>query len=248
MANLNQRSLDEIKVAALEAYPKEACGVIVAGPRKPVVVVCRNSHSDPENQFLIAREDLDFVKANFGSIVAIWHSHTDQSADPSEIDKSACEASGIPWFIVSVQKRDETFEFGGPVCLHPTGYKAPYNGRPYAYGVFDCYSLVCDFYEREFGLNLNRDYERIDDWWITGHDFFSRNFEREGFVNLIGQEPKHGDVFVIQASSDVGSHVAIYLGDDRILHHCIGRLSSTDIYGGYWEKHTIKHLRHKSKC
>ncbi|WP_255344084.1 NlpC/P60 family protein, partial [Acinetobacter baumannii] len=43
--------------------------------------------------------------------------------------------------------------------ISPTGYEAPYEGRPYVYGSFDCWTLCRDFYLREFGIEL-RDYPR----------------------------------------------------------------------------------------
>ena len=33
--------------------------------------------------------------------------------------------------------------------------------------------------------------------------------------------------------------------DNIILHHCHGRLSSRDVYGGYWRKVTTHVLRHR---
>ncbi|MEZ6841284.1 NlpC/P60 family protein [Acinetobacter baumannii] len=37
---------------------------------------------------------------------------------------------------------------------------------------------------------------------------------------------------------------ALYIGNNQFLHHVQGRLSTIDTYGGYWEKHTIRRLRH----
>jgi len=36
--------------------------------------------------------------------VALVHSHPDAPARASEADKVECEASGVPWLIVSVRK------------------------------------------------------------------------------------------------------------------------------------------------
>jgi cell wall-associated NlpC family hydrolase len=44
------------------------------------------------------------------------------------------------------------------------------------------------------------------------------------------------------------NHIAVYIGNEMILHHGHGRLSRRDIYGGFWQKHTTHHLRHKTKC
>jgi hypothetical protein len=49
---------------------------------------------------------------------------------------------------------------------------------------------------------------------------------------------KVGDCFLMQVASPVPNHAAVYLGDGLILHHLQGRLSSRDVYGGYWQKVT----------
>jgi cell wall-associated NlpC family hydrolase len=53
-----------------------------------------------------------------------------------------------------------------------------------------------------------------------------------------------GDCFLMQVASPVPNHAAVYLGDGLILHHLQGRLSSRDVYGGYWQKVTTHVLRY----
>jgi cell wall-associated NlpC family hydrolase len=120
----------------------------------------------------------------------------------------------------------------------------PYLGRPYCAGVFDCYSLVRDFYKREFQIDLGQ-YPYVLEDGRMGHTLFVEKYEKEGFEKLVRQEPKRGDVFILQMNASGPNHVAVYLGDEIILHHAIGRLSRRDVYGGYWAKHTTHHLRHK---
>ena len=229
-------------------YPNEACGLIVCVGKKSVAMTCPNTHEKPRDNFRIAPTDYAAC-AKLGKIIGVWHTHTDESPEPSEADRAMCEGTGLPWYVASVRKNAEgNFYHEGPVAIDPCGYETPYTERPYVYGIHDCYTLVCDYYRREFGILMKRDYPRIEEWWSKGYDFFTENYIIEGFVSVTGQEPQVGDVFIIQSSSQVGSHIAIYIGDDKILHHCHGRLSTRDIYGGYWEKHTINHIRHKSKC
>jgi cell wall-associated NlpC family hydrolase len=49
----------------------------------------------------------------------------------------------------------------------------------------------------------------------------------------------------MKCNSAVPNHAAIYLGNNTILHHLVDRLSSKDVYGGYWLKATVCVLRHK---
>lgn len=231
----------------IRRYPNEACGLIVQIGKKSVAMPCPNTSPEPRNRFRIAA--IDYAECSKqGKVIGVWHTHTDESPEPSEADRSMCEGSGVPWYIVGVCKRDDEFDISGPVCIDPSGYQTPYVGRPYVFGIHDCHTLLCDFYAREYGIEIIRERPRIEEWWRKGYNFFAEGFEEDGFVSLIDQEPQVGDVFLLQIGSKVASHIAIYLGDDQILHHCYGRLSTRDVYGGYWAKHTVYHLRHKSKC
>lgn len=229
-----------------KSYPNEACGYVIRKGKKSLVVPCVNSSETPRCHFLISLEERLRVE-ELGEIVGVWHTHIDEPPTPSEADKVGCEVSEVPWFILSVFGGDE-LTFSELTTIEPCGFELPYLERPYAFGVLDCWALVRDYYRREFDITLG-DYPRIERFWAKGLDFFGLNWQQEGLVQLIDQEPQVGDLFFIQTdATGVINHVAIYIGDDLILHHCHGRLSRRDIYGGYWQKHTVLHLRHKSKC
>lgn len=243
---MNNEMLDAMQQEAAKQYPNEACGLIVAKGKKSVLVPCQNVASDRRNHFTIA--PIDYANAALiGEVIAVWHSHVEEPATPSEADKVGCENTDMPWYITGISKRDEGFVYEGPVLHEPHGYESPYLERPYVFGVQDCWSLVRDFYRREFDIVLG-DYPRIEHFWQQGLNFFADNYEKEGMVRVDGQEPQHGDLFLIQTTGDIPNHIAIYIGNDQIMHHCHGRLSNRTVYGGYWQKHTVIHIRHKSKC
>ena len=56
---------------------------------------------------------------------------------------------------------------------------------------------------------------------------------------------KKNDVIFMTVGSQVPNHGAVYLGDGKIGHHQVGRLSSIDVYGGWYEKITTHIARHK---
>ena len=97
--------------------------------------------------------------------------------------------------------------------------------------------------QAEFGLEL-RNYPRRDKWWEHGENLYLENFEKEGFRRIPIAELQRGDALLMQLVSPVPNHAAIYLGDQQILHHVQGRLSSRDVYGGYYLKNTACALRH----
>jgi cell wall-associated NlpC family hydrolase len=70
------------------------------------------------------------------------------------------------------------------------------------------------------------------------------NFAQAGFSPVDASDLQTGDCFLMQVASSVPNHAAVYLGDGLILHHLQGRLSSRDVYGGYWQKVTTHILRY----
>jgi proteasome lid subunit RPN8/RPN11 len=236
---LTRSQKDAILGHALAESPRECCGLLVDTQNGRIYVACRNLADNPHQHFQIDHED--FARAeDLGEIAAIVHSHPFAGVQPSEADKVACEDSGLPWVIVNPQI--EAFNI-----IEPSGYQAPLIGRPFVYGVLDCYSLVVDYYQRELGITLPY-YVRDDayGWWERGQDLYADRFGEAGFVEV--QDPQPGDVILMQIQSDVANHAAVYLGGNVILHHLVKQLSRRDSYGGYWQKHTRHILRHRSKC
>lgn len=237
---------------AQQHYPNEACGFIVKKGKRSVVIDCENRSPNPLERFEI--DQLDWANAaDEGEVIASWHSHTNGINTPSASDIAGMEVCGLPYVIVGICDPEDNgqFCFSPASVTTPTGDVMAYTGRPYVFGLLDCYTLAVDYYRKEFGIVLDRmEHTRIEDFWEKGHNFFEEGFKKVGFEQMLNGEPaKVGDAFLLQVGSNFSNHVAIYIGDDKILHHCTGRLSTTDIYGGgFWQKHTAFHLRHKSLC
>ncbi|MDL2284408.1 C40 family peptidase [Oxalobacter sp. OttesenSCG-928-P03] len=224
-------------------YPKEACGLIIKRGKKTVAIPCENISTEPEEHFLMSPESYAEA-ADKGEVIGVWHTHPDKSSKPSEADLAGCEASELVWVIMGVvQDENGGFRYEKPEAIEPAGFELPYLERPYVFGVVDCYTLVQDYYKREYGIKLI-EAPRVEEWWLQGHNFVEDLFEEIGFIR-VKDAPQKGDIFLMQIGADVANHMAIYMGDDTVLHHCHGRLSTRDIYGGYWQKHTTFHLRYK---
>lgn len=227
----------QIRAHAAEDYPREACGLIVVKKGRETYVRCRNEAASPEQHFVLSPEDLAAAE-DTGEVVALVHSHPNMPARASEADLVGCERSELPWVLVSVMP--------GPVVddlrtIEPSGYEAPYVGREWSHGSLDCWGLCRDWYARERGVSLP-DPDRRDGWWDDGssdlygdHAMTAAGFSRVDLKSILP-----GDLILMQIRSRnlVPNHAAIYLGDGQILHHLHGRLSSRDIYGGYWQEVT----------
>jgi len=230
--NWQEEALNHAKVED----PKECVGLLLNIRGKEKYFPCRNLSMTAHQCFIIDPED--YVKAdNTGEIKAIVHSHPVTPPFPSEADKLSCEQSKLPWHIVN----PKTEQWG---YCEPCGYKPPLKGRPWVWGVTDCWSLVRDFYKEEKNIEL-LDYERP----VTPQEFndvplFERYAERTGFKELNPNETlKNGDILLMSIMYNTLNHVAIFLDGD-VLHHLTDRLSCKEPYSAWLQKCTGKRYRY----
>ena len=240
---MEEKTFEDFKEHTQEDYPKEACGFIIVNSRgREQYYRAKNIAKNIEEQFII--DPISYADAeDLGEITGICHSHPNETCIPSEVDKVSCETTNKPWHILSWPS-NQLYSW------KPEGYEAPLVGRPFSYGVLDCYTLVKDLYKRELDIELQKIIPFYqDEWWEKGENLYVDNFKEQGFIQLEGEnELQKYDAFLIKLMSSVSNHAAIYLGGDMIIHHVYGRLSNRQLYGGYWRKNTTHHLRHKSLC
>jgi proteasome lid subunit RPN8/RPN11 len=75
----------QIKAHAISENPKECCGFIVLSNIYQIVLKCKNVSPKPEERFVISPED--YLRAQkAGKIQALYHSHTNDFFEFSEID------------------------------------------------------------------------------------------------------------------------------------------------------------------
>lgn len=233
-ASLQQQILEHAKAED----PREACGLIAVVKGRRRYFACKNLADTPDEHFVLDPADYTEVEDQ-GEIVAVVHSHPISAPIPSQADRVACERSGLPWYIVN--PKAETFGY-----CEPVGYKAPLVGREFVFGILDCYTLCQDWYAENMGLTLS-DYERRDKFWERGENLYLDNFHNENFRVVPFDTLQPGDAILMQLQSPLPNHAAVYLGDQQIIHHVQGRLSSRDVFGGYYVKNTAKVLRHESR-
>lgn len=214
---------------------RESCGLVVVRKGKLVYMPVRNIAESNEH-FVMHPED-QAAAEDVGEIAVVVHSHPNISPLPSQADLVGCESSGVPWLIVSWPSAAiHTFE--------PSGYVPPLYGRQFSHGILDCYTFIQSYYAEKLNIKLP-DFNRPDEWWLKGHNLYLEGFELAGF-EATASEPQTHDVLLMQMASPVPNHGAIFLGDGCIGHHQMNRLSSRDIYGGWYEKISVQTLRHRS--
>jgi cell wall-associated NlpC family hydrolase len=119
-------------------------------------------------------------------------------------------------------------------------------GRPFKAGTSDFLSLVREFYQDNFGIAV-ADYARPVGWSADELDLVRLFYEREGFQMITDWKPKElrpGDALCMAVGSSNPNHIAIYVGDNMMVHHLAGRMSSADPYRDFWRNSVCFVLRH----
>ena len=223
-----------IRNHATAEMPREACGLVIMVDGTLTYVPCKNI-SNNSDQFRIDHNDYADAEER-GEIVAVAHSHPNGRALASQADLVGVEDTKLPWIILG-WPIDEWIE------LEPQGYIPPLTGRQFTWGVLDCYTEIRDYYRTALNIEIPT---RPADWETRLGTIYIDEFEKYGFVKV--EEPQLHDLIImrIMRQGKAYNHAAIYLGNNIMLQHPEGKLSTHAVYGGVYMKWTIAFLRHSS--
>lgn len=236
-----------IKKHALAEYKRdgrECCGYVYkSGMVKTESNKAEENDLDPQTNFILAPDR----SPDWDKVLAVYHSHTNGNNNFTPADARACKALDIPFVLYNVIGNN--FKY-----LDPTG-GAAYLGREFCYGVYDCYSLVKDYYANEFGIILD-DFERFEvmkdgilDWNLEGWDKFIANYPSQNFIEVDRYgELKLGDILLMQiGGAPSANHIALVTDpvESTFIHQLYNQLSCQAQYADPWDTYTIKILRHQ---
>lgn len=225
----------------LNSYPNEACGLVYNNKYRP----CKNISETPTTGFKINSKDYVKAETSKTKLQAVIHSHpitkdTNQQihlCTPSAADHSGQRTTNVPWAIIATDGFDVT-----PPLWFPGELTRELYGREFIHGVADCYTIWRDYYYQKFNITM-QNYPRDYEWWNTEENLYLDNYESEGFRVISPEEIKEGDVILMKILSKNPNHAAIYLGNDKIIHHLAGRISGEDSYKK-WKRQITHILRH----
>jgi len=141
---------------------------------------------------------------------------------------------------------------GKHVMVLPTSWEtaAPYEGRPYSLGTYDCYTLVCDWMLRERGVTMKKIVdtpERLTNQWLSDSVFVT-NEEITSWDRVVAPQVGDGILFSMGKrsvdSTNSANHCGIYLADNKFLHHFPNRASCIQAFDQSWKSKVVSYMRY----
>jgi proteasome lid subunit RPN8/RPN11 len=224
---------DTIRQAALANPTIEVCGYVLRGPdNRPFVKVCDNRAEIPEKYFRL--DAAEFLRLK-DQVLSVFHSHPASNEQFSQADIAVMEELKLPGIVYSLVS--DKFSY-----YQPCGFKPPLEGRMYVPLVFDCLTAVRDYIQRETGFCPPL-FERTLENVFDGINCLETYAASNGF-ELVSMPPRKYDVLILQmGKARFPNHVAVYSGGGQIFHQVVNRISTFDVFNGYWERHTVACLR-----
>lgn len=246
---LSPSEIDQIMIQAAEADPRECGGVVLGKGMKKRRIQPIANVAVGKNVVRHRPSDIMATEKDGWAIQAFYHTHVRQSIEPSDPDLVGCSASGVPWIVVGYPNRRQA-------TIHPhPGLTLPLEGRRFAHGSVDCFTIIRDYYATILGIDVP-DFYRPDEWWLRGENLYMEGLDAAGFEPIPFHETKDDirqhDVLLMKffpgAYKGVRhpNHGAVYLGASKIVHHFLGCLSQRTFYSPYYANRTAYIARHRS--
>jgi proteasome lid subunit RPN8/RPN11 len=240
---MNAEIKAKVKEHAIKDSPYEACGfVVVNGLGEAIVMPCENQARNKRGMFVIdPRKHLEAER--LGHIAAFYHSHADaemirpEAARFSREDLDISYETCLPALLYT--HPNDTWHFNLPATFTPS----PLLGRPFVWGVWDCYTLVRDYFllNKKTVMGSYFPPENPSASSDFGYETLSKN---ENFHEIPLSEARKDDVLLLKVKSDFINHCLIYQGNNEFLHQPAFKLSSKGVLDDRYQKYVVKTLRY----
>ena len=212
---LNKKQQELIRNYTLLEYPREMCGFLT----QDSFLAIKNIAENPETNIKIS----EMAFYNFRKeAIAVVHSHTLKKGQrpifdvrtPSYLDAKNQKISGLPWLIVGTEGLNVTNSI-----QYPRVRNNSYLDRSFIWFIYDCFTLVQDFYFYELGIELS-DIEIPEDYKsYRAKDNLVDYFMEQWPIRLekVKGELKENDVVLLDGATGKRNHLGIYT-NGTILH------------------------------
>jgi len=241
---MNKYIKEQVKAHAMREYPNECCGLIVVSNAGVVTVFpCKNEAKNAKGRFSIDPRQEDEAE-QFGEIVAFYHSHMDEVADPAR-NKFSREDLDIAYescrpALLYVYPQDE-WHYVMPDTYEP----APLHGRPFVWGIWDCYCSVRDWFLVNRKVKLH-DFFAPEEGNLKADFGYEKHIAELKYLEEVPLEQlAEGDIIIFKINSQFCNHSAIYLGHNKFFHQPINKMSSVATLDERYLKYIAKTLRYK---
>lgn len=229
----NENLKIKIKDHAIRDIPNEACGLILDYNNVYSVFPCLNISYHKKEHSIIS--PLDYMKAEkIGRVIGMYHSQPNDGA--SILDQfSALENNLLS--IIYCWLSDK-FYFLEPKLKD-------YLNIAFNHLTNNCFHLVRNYYKKELNIELNN-YIIDKEWFKKTPEFIYQNIFNENGVEVNFGERKKNDIIFFGKDRKRIQHMAIYLGNNLILHHNRDKNSSIEELTDQYIKNICMVVRHKS--
>ena len=216
--------VEKLKIRSLASANicEETCGFVLQDGE---VVQVANKAEDRANEFVI---DANAYAEFEDRIKGVWHSHLDL-AGFSELDQQVISTDVLPWAVYCL--RNDSWHQCNPIT------PAPLEGRPFVFGVYDCYSLISDFL-RSVDVQLPEWKRGLWGEWnqpnFCPFDVEWKNYGRP----IMNQRYQRGDILLMNLGDHPGhtDHVAVMIDRKHFLHHPSNGISRKATLGSYYQR------------
>jgi hypothetical protein len=218
---------------------RESCGIFVLDNFNFSFLPLENKFLKHRNYFLADSEIFSKHLIN-KKIFCLFHSHTIDSVEPSDLDIEVSQSLCLPSYIFSISSRD--------TCLYfPDSYNPPdLYGRQFISHLQDCVSFFKDFYFKKLNINLLNKYK---DWGrkrLGSNEYLISNLELH-FNEIQIKDIRYGDLIIFNPTITEFFHLGIYSENEKLAHHPYGMLSTEELITKETWNQVYKVYRYKEK-
>jgi len=118
-------------------------------------------------------------------------------------------------------------------------------GKPWVINEEDCFQIGRDFFKQNFDIDVPN-LARPQHWDADRLDLIKQGFRKSGFELLSDawDDLRPADVLAMAIGSSNANHLAIYVGDNELIHHRFGMNSCKETLRPFWRMSTLYILRH----